>query len=206
MRDFLLLLAGGAIGVLCDRLWQKVEKRTRLKINGGFFTGVDGEGVSFTITNVGKESLPPIRLCVFAPEIGSVYIFPASHAENARDNLWPGQEREFQCSVRANPDPRLGPGPMLNVVAKMVDNPHVVFRVQPVDGDTIFFSSHRIGKALARLFAAHVNGPGIGHIGGGIWADLHFERRGPIEWIRHRLYLRSIVKQAKASQGKADVS
>ena len=126
-----LFVAGGIIGVVCDRVWQKVEKRVCLRIHGGFRDGIDGEGIWFNVINEGKERLPPIRLCVFSPELGSYYIFPAVCAESAQNDLWPGQEREFFCNVTPNPDPRLGPGPMLNTVAKAANDPRIVFTVQP---------------------------------------------------------------------------
>jgi len=203
MFEFLVgLMAGGVIGVVCDRLWQKVEKRIRLRISGGFSDGIEGEAIWFKVKNLGREELPPIRLSLFASENGSYYIFPAACAESAREELWPGQEREFRCTVTPNQDPRLGLGPMLNAVAEMANNPSVVFRVQPVDGDTVIFSNHRIGRAVARLFAAQVDGPGMGHIGG-LWGDLNYERRGPIGWLRHKLYIRSLLREAANAEKEA---
>jgi hypothetical protein len=197
MLEFLIgLVAGGAIGVVCDRLWRKVENRVRLRIQGGFCYGLDGEAISFKVKNVGNERLPPLRLCVFAPKIGSYYVFPPARAETEREELLPGQEREFLC--RANPaqGPRLDPRPMFQAVAGVMNDPHVVFRIQPVDGDTIIFSNHRIGKAIASVFTAYVDGRGIGNVGGIVWGDMNYERRGPIGWIRHKLYIRAALKEA----------
>jgi hypothetical protein len=99
MLEFLAgLVAGGIIGVVCDRLWQKVEKRVRLRICGGFRHGIDGDGIWFKVTNAGKERLPPIRLCVFAPEQGSYYIFPAS-SERERNDLWPSPNSKGSSSA-----------------------------------------------------------------------------------------------------------
>jgi hypothetical protein len=198
-----LFVAGGIFGVVCDRLWQKVEKRVRLRIHGGFRYGVDGEGIWFKVKNEGKEKLPPIRLCIFTPELGTYYIFPAVRAESERNELWPGQEREFFCNVSPNPDPRLGPGPMLNTVAKAANDPRIVFRVRPVDGETIIFENRPIGKAVACLLAAQVDGTGMGHAGGCVWGHLNYERRGPVGWVRQRLYIRSLLKEAERASKRS---
>jgi hypothetical protein len=194
MLEFLAgLLAGGVVGVVCDRLWQKVEKRVCLRVQGGYQQGVHGEGISFRVKNEGKERLPPIRLCVFSPNAGSYYIFPPELAESKSSELWPGQERGFICAVSPEPHP---PNPIWNMIAKAAADPRVVFRVQPVDGDTVMFQSRRIGKALACIFAQYAAGTAIGRVGGGVWGDLSSKPRGPIAWIRHKLYIRALLKEA----------
>jgi hypothetical protein len=85
---------------------------------------------------------------------------------------------------------------MWGMIAKAATDPHVVFRVQPVDGDPIIFQNRRIGKALVAIFAQYAAGTALGHIGGGLWGDLSYEPRGPIAWIRHKLYIRSVLKEA----------
>lgn len=194
MLEFLAgLLAGGVVGVICDRLWQKVEKRVRLRVQGGGHEGVRGEGISFRVKNEGKERLPPIRLCLFSPNIGSYYVFPPETAELNTLELWPGQERAFLCIVSPEPLP---PNPIWKMIARGATDRRLVFRVQPVDGDTVMFQSRRIGKALACIFAQFAAGTPIGHIGGGLWGDLSYEPGGPLAWIRRKLYLRAILKEA----------
>ena len=197
MSDFMvsvgLFVAGGIFGIVCDRLWQKVEKRIRLRIQGGFRDGIDGEGILFKVKNEGKERLPPIRLCLFGRELGSYFIFPADCSESERNELWPGQEREFFCRISPSQAPGLDTNPMLKNVANAANDPRIVFRVQPVDGDTVIFRNHRIGKAVACILAAWIAGI---QEPSDVWGKLHYERRGPIAWIRHKLYIRSLLREA----------
>jgi hypothetical protein len=143
---------------------------------------MDGTGIYFEVKNEGNERLPPIRLCLFSPSLGSFYIFPPVALESKLSELWPGQEREFICLVDCDPY-----DPTWNMIAKEAGNPCIAFRIQPVDGDKVIFQSHRIGKALARILAKKAGGAAIGNASGELWGCLSYEHVGPITWIRRKL-------------------
>lgn len=97
------LLLGAAVGVFVDRLWRKIESRTKLKVGIGYYQrGLCGPlehlkdprrwegGLSVRIHNVGRSPIPPYRVAIYHPSHGSLYPFWTAHV----GQLLPGQMDE----------------------------------------------------------------------------------------------------------------
>ena len=203
LSNIIALLVGGAIGVLCDRLWQKVEKRVQLNISCSYERGTDGEALVFKIRNDGKETLPPIRIGLRSGS-GTYYVFPAVDKEADSNGLWPGQEREFGYRSR------FGPVASFDTMSRIAEAKDTAFIVQPVGGEAILFCSQKIGRTLAALFAKTDQGVTLGNISGQFWRGLSYDGVGPIAWLRQKYRLRMLLRQvnqnavAGAGTGKKD--
>lgn len=182
------LLVGGAIGVFCDRLWQKVEKRLQLKISCSYQRGTEGESFVFKIRNDGKETLPPIRIGLRSGS-GTYYVFPAVDKEADSKGLWPGQDREFGYSSR------FGPIASFDTMSRIAESKDTAFIVQPVGGEAILFRSQKIGRTLAAVFAKTDQGVTLGKISGQLWSGLSYDGTGPIAWLRRKYRLRMLLRQ-----------
>ena len=76
MESAILLLVGGIIGVLCDRIYKRFFETVPLvSIHPSTSYGIDGHKFLLEITNVGSCPLPPYEVWLYNPHRGSIGLF-----------------------------------------------------------------------------------------------------------------------------------
>jgi hypothetical protein len=98
--DFIIgLILGAIFGVVADRIFTYlIEKRVYVKIRSSFVDSIDkGKYYSLRITNVGFEALPPYKIALFNPHIGTLFLFQ----HEKKTDRFPGQTDEFIITLRS---------------------------------------------------------------------------------------------------------
>ena len=148
------LIVGAILGVFADRVWSRVEKRVRVGITYGEFKDIRyGEGIEFTIKNMGFKNIPPYRIALFHPDKGSLFIFQRESSEP----LLPGQQDEHRCTLSRKDVSQDF------IKSWFVQQDRESERQQEIQeyrlrlvmdkSARILWESHAMGSALARLFA-----------------------------------------------------
>ena len=91
-----------AVGPACTQIATSVktegaiETGPKVSISGGYFQDVpDNKGISFKVTNTGKEVLPPYQMCIRHPKLGTYFMF---HSKKT-GALLVDQRRDHKCVV-----------------------------------------------------------------------------------------------------------
>lgn len=145
-------------------------------IEPSYFQGERYEkGIQFTVTNLGREALPPFRIGLFHPKQGHHFFFPSEKS----GPLLQDQKRKFSCSIVENgrvPEwfPKLthgGDGEPLTPE----DDSDFEFRFVLEDSDKVLFCSKRIGRCLAMLLRRTVQNGIEVDIQSSDWTELRYQ-------------------------------
>jgi len=144
------LVLGALLGVVADRIWERIEKRPKLELTLGYFQNRDHEeGLNYKVRNVGSSEVPEFQIVVWHPKRGSMSVF------NSKDNgpLLPDQTREYRCILFKN-----GVAEMFlkNWISReenqIVDAPkfdQFKLLVKMLKSERVLFESGKMGNALA---------------------------------------------------------
>jgi diguanylate cyclase (GGDEF)-like protein len=145
-------------------------------IEPSYFQGARYEkGISFTVTNLSREPLPPFRIGLFHPKQGTRFIFPSKKG----GPLLQDQKREFSCSIVENgrvPEwfPKLTHGINRETLTPE-DDCDFEFQFVLEDSDKVLFRSKRIGRCLAMLLRRTVQNGIEVDIQGSDWKELRYQ-------------------------------
>lgn len=183
MIEFLVFIAGGVFGLLADRLWMRVENRTRLSFSMGFwdgylagFDGPIGRGLMFTITNEGNADIPDFEILLWHRDRGTYLFFNSEQS----GPLIPSQQREYRAVLFRSLGPSDAPKPQSDIEgwitgARDGQQPkspddlkdfYLVFRVK--NSTKKLFQSEPSGTALAKMIAKTLQS---GEWAGYTWED-----------------------------------
>lgn len=145
-----------------------------VKIVGSYFESVPNDkGISFTVTNLGREQLSPYKISFFHPKLGSNFLFPSEKS----GPLLPDQERHHSCPVIRNgiiPQwfPKLSHD-IHGTPLDATDDADFEFQLVLEDSSKVLYRNKRIGKGLVALLRrAMQNGTEIGGTGDD-WRELN---------------------------------
>jgi len=139
------------------------------RIVGSYFVNsLNKKGIKFTVTNSGKDPLPPFKVGLFHPKLGSYFLFPSEKS----GSLLPDQMREFRCPIVEEGGvpqwfPKFTHG--MNGEPLSADD-SAEFELQLVleDSDKVLYGNKRIARGILALVRSAVkNGVDIG----GTWYD-----------------------------------
>lgn len=177
------LILGAVLGVVADRLWEHWESRPRVLIRPNVFRNVEGEGVGFSVQNVGKKELPPFDLVLFHPGRGSMHPFRSDSA----DALGPDIVRQFYCILSARPgDEDEQDVDLLHAWLHREQGQHVetvdgsgfVLRLQVLKSDRVLFESTTMGRRLVHVMLSAIQS---GRVELGSWEE-NLQLRADTRW------------------------
>jgi len=150
-------------------------------ISASYFRDSDRRiGIGFAITNTGRDPLPPFKLAVFHPKLGSNFMFPSSKT----GELLPHQKRDFLCPVFMNGAIFGGHFPKFTHAGNgepltTEDDAQFEFRLVLEDSDNkVLFASKRIGRRLVMMLRRSLeNGTDI-KATADEWNELGYGRAG----------------------------
>lgn len=150
---------GAVFSVALDRLWRRIEQAVRLRVQGSYFVNIRNEtGISFTLTNEGDHSIPPYRLCIWAPTFGSYFVFAYSDTEIKP--LGPQQTDKYDLPVLRNgkPTEQVTKWPSSKDGEQWYDSedPELAFRVTLDKGQSVLYENRRLGQAFCRMVSKAV--------------------------------------------------
>src|SRR5262249_32147016 len=105
-------------------------------------------GITMQITNVGTHAIPPYKVCLFHPDLGSFFIFPSEKT----GHLLPDQRREHTFPVIAS-----GEGPKWSSRfdndrhGKPIDHQKFEFRWIVENSEKILYRHNRSGRGIVNL-------------------------------------------------------
>jgi hypothetical protein len=155
MLEFLFgLVVGAVLGVVADRIWERIEARAKFRLTPGIFQGRGADGISYTVENVGSRDIPPFDLALWHPLRGTMVLFSGTLDEP----LGADRTRKFECVLKGCDPDELG---MLraylyhekDVPVATVKASDFAFRIRLRDSDRILFESSEIGDRLAAAIA-----------------------------------------------------
>lgn len=204
MEFVMVMILGAAVGVLVDRLWRRVESRTKVRIQGGPFRQIGNEeGISLTITNIGSCEIPSFRISLFNPLAGNFYLFTRRNGDGP---LLPKQQAEFALTLLKD-----GRAVRLFDLSRRGDEQPMTeaerdqyrFRLVLANSDESLFENRRIGRSLARFVIGVLSTHTMQGLSKEAWAWMypHENAFRPVERIRERLAVRKILREHKAKSG-----
>lgn len=152
MQFVLGLVLGAVLGVIADRLWSRFEQIPRLDVIGSFFVSLDGDGFIFAITNRGRWEIPPVKICIYNPNRGSIFMF-----EKDKEGMQlPGQKIEHRCLVLRNKKllrqyPDLYRKPNGKPLSEMEKNAFV-FRLVLENSERVIYENKSLGNSFVNVF------------------------------------------------------
>ena len=167
----------------CEKLSRQLEEvfRTTLdavvaqrhgrpvRISGSYSINVHGQKrITFEVTNTAQEPLPPYKVGIVHPKVGSYFIFPSEKS----GPLLPHQKRAHSCLVIENgrvPEyfPHFDCDRDGNPLDES-DDQGFAFQLVLEDSDKVLYANKRIGRGFVRLIRrTRQHGSEIG----GTWAD-----------------------------------
>jgi len=145
-----------AVGAACTAIKAAVKElgirdHKPVEISAGYIESVKGNGIFFTVTNIGREDFPPYKVAIFHPKRGSFFIFPSENS----GPLLPDQKRQHECHVFQN-------GKLRQAFPKFDDYTHhdelvhvniedFRFRLVLENSDKVLYEDAGIGQGFARL-------------------------------------------------------
>lgn len=113
----------------------------RVTIQGGTFTGINGYGLSFTITNSGTKPIPQYQIALFHPGFGWLYMFSSQQS----GELLPHQERSHEIAL-------LSGGKPLDHLPKFENDviDDVAFRLVLENSSKVLYENKKIGAGVAK--------------------------------------------------------
>jgi diguanylate cyclase (GGDEF)-like protein len=126
--------------------------RVPVKIVGSYFRSDRGEGIMFTVMNSSDQPLPPYKIGLFHPKLGSYFLFPSEKT----GQLLPDQKRDHKCLVVQDAGvpqwfPKLTHGSDSQPLGPD-DDGDFQFQLVLEDSDhKVLFADKRIGRSLAAL-------------------------------------------------------
>jgi hypothetical protein len=146
-------------------------------IRGSYFQNIKREkGIAFTVTNTGRDPLPPFKVALFHPKLGTFSIFPSEK----EGSLLTDQERTFSCAILENDRvPQWFPQLSHDISGQQLapsDDAGFEFQLVLEDSDhKVLYRNRRIGRGLATLIRrAIADGKKIGGTGND-WRELSNE-------------------------------
>lgn len=183
-----------AVGPACtaiDDAIRKLGPRDRelaVEISGGLvMTGRHDQSVGFTVKNIGPKEIPPYKLGIFHPKLGTYFLFPPEKDKEGK-SLLTDQVRKHVCKVIENRQlPEWFPHFNADRDGKPLhesDYDDFEFRIVLEDSDKVLYTHKGIGLAFVRLIhRTREHGGMLGGKGGGTGEDwarlstLHYHRR-----------------------------
>lgn len=198
MLEFLLgMVFGAVLGVIADRLWERIEARPRFDISFGYVETSFGNetGYSFNVTNVGSRPTPEYEIGLFHPRRGSLFCF----TNETPGVLDPGQT-DRHCSVVFKIGQPTGSNRwFFHEREKPVTDVQFdgfLFRLVMRKSDKILFECATIGNTLAELYVRSFQ---THRTTSPTWEENQklntTPRRSPIQWARDAVLLHSMRRR-----------
>ncbi|MFC1597513.1 TIR domain-containing protein [Planctomycetota bacterium] len=148
-----------ALGTACTRIKSAIESSGRrdrtgisVEITGGYIEDIRRfTGISFTIKNIGDNSIPPYKPCIYHPTCGTIFGFPSE----VSGELLPDQEREhisrlFECGqpsvLWSNMETDRDGRPLTEE-----DDQKFAFRMVLEHSEKVLYEHRRLGLAFVRV-------------------------------------------------------
>lgn len=168
-----------AVGPACTAIETEIvklggrQRGLRVRISGAFSMNVNRQqGVTFTVTNKGTKEIPPYKVAIFHPKLGTWSIFPSERS----GALLPDQRREHRCAVmEGNRIIPYLPSFSADREGKTLeerDDLDFVFQLILEDSDRVLYENKRIARGFVRLIRKAVT---EGKLGGTAldWGELN---------------------------------
>jgi Predicted nucleotide-binding protein containing TIR-like domain len=139
--------ASTAIADTIKRVGRRQDRGIRVQIVGGFFMDIGGQGLHLNVTNAGTKAIPPYKIALFHPKLGTYFMFPSEQS----GELLPDQKREHKATLLGGAMAHQWlPHFQVDREGNRLNDEEFVFRLVLENSDKVLYENKRIGVGFAR--------------------------------------------------------